>query len=73
MRVIPNWRAVLRYAWSVKLIILAGILSAAEVLIPFFPELMPWLPPRVLAAAAFVVSLAASFSRFIPHKKVSDP
>jgi hypothetical protein len=41
MKLIPNAKAVLRKAWSVRLGILAGLFSGAEVVVPFFADSMP--------------------------------
>jgi hypothetical protein len=58
-----DWRDILRRAWSVRLILLAGLLSGLEVVLPFFPDLIPRLPYAVLTlgvvAAAFVARLIA--------------
>lgn len=34
MRLVPNWRAVLRKAWSFRLLALAAILTGAEYVFP---------------------------------------
>ena len=34
MRLVENWRLLLRRAWSVRLMLLAGVLSGAEVVLP---------------------------------------
>jgi hypothetical protein len=34
MKLVANWRAVLRCAWSIRLMILAGLLSGVEVALP---------------------------------------
>jgi riboflavin transporter FmnP len=36
-----DWRHILRKAWSMKLMIIAGILTALEVILPLFAEDMP--------------------------------
>lgn len=41
MRLGNDWRRVLRHAWSVRLIVLAGLLSGVEVA-------LPWLWPGAL-------------------------
>ena len=47
MKLIPNAKGVLAKAWSVRLILLAGVLSGAEVALQFW---MPNWPDGYLAA-----------------------
>jgi hypothetical protein len=37
----PRWRAILKRAWSVRLLALAFVLTAAEVVLPLFADEMP--------------------------------
>lgn len=62
-RLLPNWRAVLLKAWSVRWIVVAGVLSAAEVLLTAFPDVLG-LPRGVLAGATGVVTMLALIARF---------
>lgn len=65
MRLYENWRDILRKAWSIRLMILAGILSAAEVVLPLFADVMP----RGTFAALSAVTVTAAFvSRLIAQK-----
>jgi putative flippase GtrA len=74
MRLIPNWLAVLRYGWSVRLIVLAGILTGLEAILPLVPELLPaWFPIEWMVAAQFLIVMGALVSRFIAQSKVTDP
>lgn len=36
-----DWRHIMRKAWSMRLMILAGILTALEVILPLFAEDVP--------------------------------
>lgn len=67
---IHNWRDVLKYAWSLRLIALAAVLSGLEVAIQFFVENPP-LPRGVFALLSALVTVAAFFARFVAQKKVS--
>jgi hypothetical protein len=67
MRLYHNWRTILRRAWSVRLILLAGVLSLADMMLAFFTEgTRDWR----LAAAAAVVSVAALVARLVAQKDV---
>lgn len=70
MKLIPDWRRVLRYAWSVRLIVLAGLLTGAEAVLPFFPELFG-MTPQTWAALTFGVVAAALVARLIAQQSIS--
>lgn len=55
---IPDWKRVLRRAWSIRLMLLAGLLSGLETILPIVMDALPW--PRWLASTviSFVVGLA---------------
>lgn len=58
----------LRYAWSVRLIFVAGLLAGAQAVLPFLTELIP---PRILAVLTFVIVMGALVSQFIVQQKIS--
>lgn len=67
MILIEDWRAVLRRAWSIKLIFIAGFFSGLEVAIPFFE----WTMPRGLfALLSFVTANGAFVARILAQKEV---
>jgi len=63
VRLVENWREILRKAWSIRFIILAGVLSGVEVVLPFFSDSIPRGPFAVMSfaavAAAFVARITA--------------
>lgn len=63
-----NWREILRYAWSIRLMILGGILSGVEVVLPLFADCCP----RGLFAVLSMVTIAGAFvARLVAQKDVS--
>lgn len=62
-RLIENWRWVLRYAWSVRVLVLAALLAGVEVALPFVDALLPF-GARGLAAIYFSVTVLALIFRF---------
>lgn len=48
MRLVAEWRRVLRCAWSIRLLIIAGVLSGAEIGLPLIQDLLP-IPRGVFA------------------------
>jgi hypothetical protein len=66
MTPVPNWRRVLRYAWSVRLMLLAALFTALEAVLPFFIDTIP---RGIFAALTFVVSGAALIARFVAQPR----
>ncbi len=71
MRLVDNWRAVLRRAWSIRLILLAGLLSGIEVALPLVGDTLP-IPPGIFAGLSFLFTAGAFVARFVAQKGVSD-
>lgn len=70
MSLVSNWRRVLRHAWSIRLALLAGALSAAEVAVLVFVDSPP-LPRGSFAVLAALVSFAAPIARLVAQRSVS--
>lgn len=69
MELIKNWAEVVRKAWSIRLILLAGLLSGVEVILPFFVGNMP----RGLFAGLSLVSTASAFvARLVAQKALNN-
>jgi hypothetical protein len=68
MKLLSNWRQVLRYAWSIRWIALAGVLSGLEIALPLLDGLVP-IPPRLFAALAGLATAAAFVSRILAQKE----
>ncbi len=68
MKLISNWREILRYAWSIRLMILAGVLSGVEVILPLFADCCP----RGLFAVLSLLTIAGAFvARIVAQKDVT--
>lgn len=70
MKLVPNWREVLRYAWSIRLLILAGVLSGAEVALPLLQDLLP-IHRGVFAGLSALTVCGAFVARFVAQTSVS--
>lgn len=70
MRLVPNWRAVLRHAWSLRFSAIAAVLSGAEIVVSVFVDNPP-MRRGTFAALAFAVTIAAAAARFVAQSKVS--
>lgn len=67
MKLYDNWRDIIKKAWSIRFIVLAGVLSACEVVLPLFSDA---LPDKAFAVLSFVSVAAAFISRIIAQKDV---
>ena len=65
MQLYPNWKEIARRSWSLRFIILAGILSGLEVVLPFFSDAFP---RNVFAALSFLAVSAAFVARLVAQK-----
>jgi len=65
-----NWRDILRKAWSIRFIILAGILSAVEIILPLFIQ---DLPRGVFATLSFLATTGAFVSRLVVQRNLDEP
>lgn len=65
MTINPDWKAIVKKAWSIRLMLLAGLLSAVEVALPFFSDAMP----RGVFAALSGLSVGGAFvARLVAQK-----
>jgi hypothetical protein len=65
-----NWRQILRYAWSIRLLIVASLLSGAEVALPLLQSVLP-VPPGIFAALSFLATAGAFVARLVAQETVS--
>ena len=68
MRLLDNWREVFRKAWSIKFMLLAGLLSGVEVVMSILQP-SNTLPPGVFAALAGVVTSLALVARLMAQNE----
>ena len=65
MNLYSNWRDILKKAWSIRFMILAGVLSAIEVILPFYADAIP----RGTFAAMSGLAVGAAFiARLVAQK-----
>lgn len=69
MKLLPDWQAIFKRAWSMRLMAVAALLSALEVALPMFQDL---LPRGSFAAASGLVVGMALVARLLAQKGVSD-
>lgn len=71
MKPVANWRAVLRQAWSIRLIILAGFLSGLEIFLPLIDGLFD-IPRGLFAGLSALTTMGAFVARIIAQKDMND-
>lgn len=71
MKPVANWRAVLTRAWSVRFIVLAALLSGAEVALPFLDGVLP-VPPGVFAGLSALATGGAFLARLVAQKEFDN-
>ena len=74
MTLLENWREVAAKAWSVRLILLAGLLSGIEVAMPqitSFFDVLDIFPPGSMAVLSALVSAAALIARLLAQPETS--
>jgi hypothetical protein len=69
MKLIWNWREVLRKAWSVRLMLLAAILSGVEIVLPFFSEAIP---RGLFSVLSFLTVAGAFVARLLAQKGLNE-
>lgn len=72
MQLKDNWKEILTRAWSMRLIILASLLSGFEVALPVIRETIEPLqivPTGVFAILSFVATAAAGIARVVAQPK----
>lgn len=67
MKFVDNWQAVLKHAWSVRLILLAVLMSAIEAILPFIE--VP-VSPGIFAMLSGIFGLLAGFSRLVAQQRL---
>lgn len=70
MTLVANAGAILRHAWSVRLIIIAAVLSGIECSLAIIGPYLP-IRPGIFAAASMLVTTGAFIARFVAQTKVS--
>lgn len=67
MKLYDNWKDILRRAGSIRLMLLAGLLSGCEVILPLFIDAMP---RNVFAILSLLAVSGAFVARLVAQKDV---
>ena len=66
-----NWKIILKKAWSVRLMLLAGVLSGGEALVTIFPDQLH-LSRHTLAIIVPLVIAAALVARLVAQRDLPE-
>lgn len=67
MNLIPDWKRIIRRAWSVRLVMLSGVLAGAEVVLPLFVDAMP---RNVFALLSMAAAVGGTVARVVAQPKM---
>lgn len=67
MKLYDNWKEILRKAWSIRFMVIAGVLSGIEVVLPLFHENIP---KNLFAALSMVFVASALIARLVAQKEL---
>jgi hypothetical protein len=69
MKLYSNWKEIVKKAWSIRFVILAGILSAIEAILPFFYDVFS---RGTFAILSFIAIVLAFVSRLVVQKGIDE-
>jgi hypothetical protein len=70
VKLVWNWKRVLKHAWSIRFIVIAGVLSGAEIALPLIREAID-VPAGVFAGLSFAATAGAFIARLVAQETVS--
>lgn len=70
MKLIEDWKSVLKLSWSVRLALLSTVFSAAEVGVQLFRGSVP---PLWFAVVASALGIAAAVARVVYQASMNQP
>lgn len=66
-----DWKKLIRYAWSIRLIVVAGLFSGAEVALPLLQPLIEF-PAGVFAGLSALTVGGAFIARLVAQQEFSE-
>lgn len=67
MTLLSDWKRIIRKAWSIRLVVLSGLLAGAEVALPLFIDSMP---RNVFAVLSMLAAIGGAFARVVAQPKM---
>lgn len=69
MKLQEDWKRIIRKAWSVRLVAVSAVFSAAEIVIPIYGDA---LPRDTFAIVSVIACVGAIIARLIAQKDFKD-
>jgi hypothetical protein len=69
MNLVANWQRIARKAWSMRLMLIAGLFSGLEVILPLFVDSIQ---RNVFAALSMLAVMGAMVARLVAQKEIGD-
>jgi len=69
MKLIPDYKRVLKRAWSIRWAVFSGMFGGVEAFLPLFSDAIP---RGLFALLAVITSLATVISRLVVQKELHD-
>lgn len=69
MKLYPNWRKIIRKAWSIKFLALAALLTGIEAVLPLFADVIP---RGVFSLLTLIAVISAFVARLVAQKDIDD-
>lgn len=67
LHLLPDWKELIRKAWSIRLMLVAGLLSGIEIALPFFIDTMP---RGLFAGMSAAATMAALVTRILAQRNL---
>ena len=71
MKLREDWKKILKFAWSIRLNLLATFLGLFEIILPIIDEII-YIPRGWFLAAAIVANILANVARVISQKQFKE-
>lgn len=69
MTLLSDWKKILKKAWSVRLVLLSGLLSGVEVILPLYVDS---LPRGIFATLSILTAIGATLARIVAQPKMDS-
>lgn len=69
MQLVSDWKKILRKAWSIRLMLIAGFLTGCEVILPLYVDAIP---RNTFAWLTMVVITGAMVARIVAQKGMGE-
>jgi uncharacterized membrane protein len=69
MTLVPDWKKVIKQAWSIRLMVLAGLLTGCEAVLPLFSDSIP---RNLFAVLTMLAIVGGMIMRVVAQKGMRD-